>query len=72
MTEDTAERDAADAGASDHRCVCGKRAYRTFGAAKRAMNSMKQYRRDRADEGVLRPYRCEQRRHVWHVGHGEV
>lgn len=71
MTEGRVRGGIADADGSE-RCVCGKVPYRSYGQAKAAMNLLKRYRRDRADEGVLRPYRCEARRYVWHVGHASV
>lgn len=52
-----------------HRCDCGKARYATEGEASRAVKRMKARGRDHSYAGWLHPYRCPDRKGVWHVGH---
>ena len=51
------------------RCLCGKARYATEGEASRAVKRMRYKGRDRSYEGLLHPYRCPERKWIWHVGH---
>lgn len=53
------------------RCLCGKADFATEGMAKRAIKSLRAHGKERRGDGILHPYRCPTRRHIWHIGHTE-
>ena len=63
------ESDSGGVGCCRPRCFCGKARYATEREANRAARRMKRTGRDRAWEGLLRPYMCPERKGIWHVGH---
>lgn len=56
---------------SRSRCQCGKANYPGEGSADKAVKSLRAYGKDRRGWGRLRPYRCPERPHIWHVGHSD-
>jgi hypothetical protein len=63
------ESGSDDAGGFRHKCCCGKAVYATEREAGKAARRMRRQGRDRAWQGLLRPYMCPERRGKWHVGH---
>lgn len=52
-------------------CDCGKVCYPGEVSAGKAVKALRANGKERQGDGRLRPYRCPDRPHLWHVGHSE-